>query len=463
MAFHVVILCGGEGTRLWPVSRAHLPKQFAPLLGETSLFAATVDRARQIGAASVTVVTAADQAHLCRLHRPEGLPYLIKAEPVGRNTLPAVIYGVNHLADEDTVLVMPSDHLVEDVAAFAESVRAAVSLAETGHIVTFGIQPSFPATGYGYIERGEPLGEVGFAVERFHEKPDEARAKSFLATGRFTWNSGMFAFSVATIRAETARHQPAMMPLFDAGNEVDPDLFGGLPSLSIDYGIAELSDRMAVIPAGFPWNDLGSWKSVWEELHDGDHDIATNDQTHLLSEDCERLLVYSDRGSHKLYATLGLEELAVVDTADALLIAPLGRCQEVRRLRDRVAEVQPLAVTQPAREVRPWGSFEILQEAPGYKVKRLIVKPGHRLSLQSHERRTEHWVVVRGTATVVNGEREFALEPGGSTMIPLKTVHRLGNLGDVDVEVIEVQTGDYLGEDDITRYQDDFDRIAAKT
>jgi len=458
MAFHIVILSGGVGTRLWPVSRSLLPKQFARLIGEKSLFERTVKRAMDLCPASIVVVTARDQAHLCQQHAPSGLPFVVKAEPVGRNTLPAIIYGAAHLADEDTILVMPSDHLIEHDDVLAAATRAAVSLAEEGRIVTYGIQPDYPATGYGYIEKGGPLGQ-GFHVNRFVEKPDQARAQVMVDSGDYYWNSGMFVMSVGTLRTELGRFHPELLHLFECKETVDEATFAAVAPLSFDYGIAELTEQMALVSGAFGWNDMGSWKSVWDETRDGANGLASSDDVSLLAKDCERVLVYSDRGQDKLYAAVGVKDLAVVDTGDALMITHLDHCQEVKSLRDQAAKMRPETVQRPMVEYRPWGSFEILQEHPGYKVKRLLVTPGHRLSLQSHNRRSEHWVVVKGTATVVNGDDEFEMTAGNSTHIPVQTWHRLANLGNEDLEVIEVQTGDYLGEDDIVRYQDDFNRI----
>ncbi|MDJ0836104.1 MAG: mannose-1-phosphate guanylyltransferase/mannose-6-phosphate isomerase [Acidobacteriota bacterium] len=463
MAFHIMILCGGEGTRLWPVSRRNMPKQFAPLMDSTSLFDTTVARAADLDPASLVVVTSTEQEKLCRQHKSDRLPFVIKAEPIGRNTLPAVIYGCAHLADEDIVLVMPCDHLIRDIESLGKAAEAAVALAESGYIATFGIRPTYPATGFGYIQKGVALGDKGFRADRFLEKPDHERAQVLVRDGGYFWNSGMFAFSAGTLRAEVTRYQPQLTHLFDMKEGADPDVYGAVKSLSFDYGIAELSDRMALIPVDFDWNDLGSWKSLWEELAEGERALATNAGTVLYEQDCRNLLVYSDRGTHKVYAAVGLEGMAVVDTADAMLITPLDRCQEVKHLRERVAGDRPLAVVQPTLEQRPWGFFEILQEGENYKVKRLVVDPGNRLSLQSHYHRNEHWVVVRGTATVVNGEHKFELETGGSTFIPVRNKHRLANFGTDQLEIIEVQTGDYLGEDDIVRYQDDFARIPDPT
>jgi len=476
-----VIVSGGAGTRLWPVSREGQPKPFMTLPDGQSLLGKTYRRAAGLLAGNGEIVTVTNREHFfqskdhfqaARLEQHHGHFIL---EPSGRNTAPAIAAAALAVqarhGDQATLVVMPADHLIQDEAAFRNAVAHAVQLAEAGYLVTFGITPTAPETGFGYIESGDSLDERGGArVRRFVEKPDPLTAQGYLDSGRFLWNSGMFCFTVATLLAELQQHAPALLELgracqaastpVETGRIVQHELsaahFADMPDISIDYALMEISDKVAVIPAGFDWSDIGSWCAISALV---DADAQDNRATgEALFIDSRGNFVQSEG---RMIATVGVDNLIVVETADAILVAHADRAQDVRQvarqLKDRNHEAYRLHRTVN----RPWGSYTVLEEGPGFKIKKIVVKPGATLSLQMHHHRSEHWVVVQGTARVTNnGEGSHLLNSNESTFIAAGHKHRLANPGVIDLVIIEVQSGEYLGEDDIVRFEDQYGRTA---
>ena len=475
---NAVILAGGSGSRLWPMSRQHLPKQFLVLDGEASLLQTTIERlSPTIEARNVLIVT--QEAHAKGEAYHALLPYQSLFEPVGRNTAPAIALAAAYLIAEGgdpIMVVLPADHIIKDEARFRAQLNIAIEAAESGKLITFGIQPIRPDTGFGYIKahRGSPINKGGlggicdgneiYAVERFTEKPDMATAERFLKEGDYYWNSGMFVWSASVILAEIKRHLPAVYQVVQtilaesrAGvtfQQAVEKHFATMPSISIDYGVLEKSDRVSLIPCDIGWNDVGSWQAV--------HEISAKDengntlQGNVIAVGCKNSLIRSEK---RLVAAIGVEDLCVVETADAVLIS---RSDQTQRVREVVDTLQQKGATEHIYHVkvnRPWGSYTVLEEDPeGFKLKRIEVAPGARLSLQSHKQRSEHWVVVSGIATVTNGAEVTTVHKNQSTYIPIGAKHRLENLGTEPVHIVEIQVGEYLGEDDIQRYEDNYGR-----
>ena len=466
-----VILAGGAGNRLWPLSRQEYPKQLIALLGDRSLVQDTAlrfaDRSRFAAPLVVTSeairFTIADQ-----LQAVDVAPLSLVLEPVGRGTAPAVAVAALLALEEHpeaTIVVAPSDHAIRDVAALHAALDTAVAAARQGLLVTFSIPPSRPETGYGYMEHGTavPGVEGAFQVASFVEKPHAARAAEMLEGGRHYWNSGMFIFGAAFFLAELARHAPEILESAKAalaGRTADLDFlrldagaFGKSPSDSIDYAVMERTDRAATVPLRAGWSDVGAWSELWEiSERDGDGNAIRGD---VVIQDAKNCLVVSDR---QLTTLVGVENLAVVVTEDAVLVSDLTKAQDVKKLVTRLKEAKRGEVENHKVVHRPWGFYQGLHDGAGFQVKRLTVKPGGRLSLQKHFKRSEHWTVVDGTALVTVGEKTFELSPNEGTYIPLGSVHRLENPGSVPVTVIEVQCGTYLGEDDIVRLDDVYRR-----
>ncbi|BCT91843.1 xanthan biosynthesis protein XanB [Lysobacter helvus] len=467
---HPVILSGGSGSRLWPLSRQNQPKQFLSLIGERSLYQETLRRAAALPGAQPPVTVCSEEHRFMVGEQLQGVGLAnggILLEPVARNTAPAIAIAALHLAarDPDAVMVvLPADHLIEDEAAFRAAIVHAIGLAEAGWLVTFGIEPDAPETGYGYIARGAPLGEDGFKVQRFVEKPDLATAQQYLADGGYSWNSGMFVFSAQRYLDELLAYAPAMFAAATAACErakrdldfirVDKDAFASSPSDSIDYAVMEKTDRAAVVPVSCGWSDIGSWSSLWAASpRDADGNRHEGDVISIDTRDS--LVRASDR---RLVATIGVDGLVIVDTPDATLIARKDRVQDVKAIVDRLKAAGRQEHLFHRKVYRPWGSYDSVDAGPRFQVKRLVLKPGAVLSLQKHHKRAEHWVVVSGTAEVTCDDRVFDLHENQSTYIPLGSVHRLRNRTAEPVELIEVQSGSYLGEDDIVRLEDVYGR-----
>ena len=466
---HPVVLCGGSGTRLWPLSRTSLPKQFLPLAGERTMFQDTLLRLGGLsGMAAPIVVSGNEQRFLAAGQLQEialraGTHIL---EPVARNTAPAVATAALCALEADrdaTLLVLPADHVILDTQTFHSSIETALRLASEDRLVTFGIVAHAPETGYGYIERGAPAGAGAFEVARFVEKPDLARARECIESGRFYWNSGMFVFRAQRYLDELRRFRPAIFQAASAAwQEATRDLdfvrlgesaFQSSPSESIDYAVMEHTQAAAVVEADIGWNDVGSWASLWQIREpDADGNVRIGD---TLLEGVHGSYV---RAEHRLVAAVGVDDLVIVETADAVLVAKKDATQRVKEVVETLKRQQRTEHASHRRVYRPWGYFESIDEGARFQVKRIMVNPGARLSLQYHHHRAEHWVVVSGSARVTRAEEVFDLQENQSTYIPLGEKHRLENPGSEPLYLIEVQSGDYLGEDDIVRVEDDFRR-----
>ncbi len=466
-----VILSGGAGTRLWPVSRRAHPKPFMELADGQSLAEKTFLRAQRLaGDQPILTVTSRDYFFYTRdLYQklgagPEQALFLL--EPMGRNTAPAIglaALQVQALFGDDAVmLVMPADHLINDTEEFVLAVERARSLAEQGRLVTFGMHPTHPETGFGYLRQGEALGE-GFEVAAFVEKPDLETAEQYLAEGGYHWNSGMFCFTAGTLLAELEQHAPDVMQgiravfegLDEQANplELAANSFAACPSISIDYAVMERSNNTAMVPADFGWSDIGSWKAI-SELYESDA-AGNRVRGKAVLVDTRDCFIQSEE---RLVAAVGVSNLVIVDTGDAVLVADRDQAQDVGQVVSQLKVLEDESAIFHQTVHRPWGSFTVLEDAPDCKVKRLVVKPGQVLSLQRHQRRSEHWTVVQGRAKVRLGDEELVLEQNQSTYIPVNTMHRLENPGAEDIHLIEVQTGDYFGEDDIERFEDIYGR-----
>jgi mannose-1-phosphate guanylyltransferase / mannose-6-phosphate isomerase len=468
---HPVILSGGSGTRLWPMSRRSLPKQFLPLVGERTMLQETVRRVSGVaGCAAPIVVSHTDHRFIVaeQLQALGVRPDVQILEPAGRNTAPAVAVAALHAsrAEPDAILlVLPSDHIIVNEAAFRDAVAAAARAARRGLLVTFGIQPSHPDTGFGYIELGDALpGErEAFAIRRFVEKPPLDKARAFVESGRFVWNSGMFVLGARRYLEELGRLRPAILAaatkaLDTAGKDLDflrldKDAFLASPSESIDYAVMEQTAAGAVVRADLGWNDVGSWSALWQVgAKDADGNLVRGDVELHDAAGC-----YLRADSRLVYA-LGVRDLVVVETDDAVLVADRARTQEVKDAVEKLDRGKRTEHVTHTRVYRPWGYYESVDAGPRFQVKRIMVKPKQALSLQMHQMRAEHWVVVSGVARVTRGEEVFDLRENESTYIPLGVKHRLENASDVPLYLIEVQSGSYLGEDDIVRFEDRYKR-----
>ncbi len=469
---HPVILSGGSGTRLWPLSRELFPKQLLPLAGERSLIQDTALRVGGRGFAAPLVVCNVEHrfaiAEQLRQSGIEGAALLL--EPVARNTAAAVAaaaayLGASGAGEHDCLLVLPSDHVILDGAAFLDAVGKAATAAQSGHLVTFGITPTGPETGYGYIRQGDALDAApgAHAVARFVEKPDLVTAQAYLRDGGWSWNSGMFLFPLGALRTELATHAPGVATAAEQAVaratrdldfvRLDRDAFAAAPSISVDYAIMEKTSHAAVVPAALGWSDVGSWSALWEiGRRDGDGNVAQGDVI------AERTRNSYLRSEHRLLATVGVEDMIVVALKDAVLVAARDEAQHVKAIVDRLRKAGRSEASAHPRVYRPWGSYETIDLGPRFQVKRIIVNPGQRISLQKHARRAEHWVCVQGIARVTRGEDILTLRENMSTYIPVGCIHRLENPGAEPAHIIEVQSGDYLGEDDIVRIEDSYGR-----
>ncbi len=476
-SLYPVIMAGGSGTRFWPLSRHLFPKQLLRIGGEHTLIQQTMRRV--IGcapAANVLISTNAAQADLIRVQLADWKEDLTEGfllEPEGRNTAPAIALAALEVLTRDPdglMVVVPADHVVTGQRDFETAVRLAARLAAEGYLVTFGIKPIRPETGYGYIKpKGNALlgkqGKLrGYLVQKFVEKPNATKAAQYMKAGGYFWNSGMFVWRAATILEEIGLHQPAIMTAMErikklkmdgASKQTIDDVYRRIVSVSIDTGVMERSLKAAVVPVTFKWSDVGSWGSLDEVAEkDPSGNVITG---RVIDLESKHSIVYADR---RVVATIGLHNMVVVDTPDATLVCPKSRSQDVKKIVDILKQQQAPEHLEHLTVQRPWGSYTVLEEGPGFKVKRVTVNPGGRLSLQMHHQRSEHWVVIGGTARVTRDQEVFDLQVGESTAIPVKTTHRLENPGQETVHIIEVQNGPYLGEDDIVRFKDDYGRIA---
>ena len=468
-----VVLSGGSGSRLWPVSRQALPKPFMTLGGSTLLQQA-IERGQACGTGDLMVVTNKDHQFLTKdvLRQMSDAPsatYLL--EPKGRNTAPAIALAAlqceRQFSGDTVMLVLSADHLVPDVEAFVASASEAFRLAQEGALVLFGISPTVPETGFGYVEV-ERVSRESQPAKRFVEKPDLATAQEYLATGRYYWNSGMFCFTASAIVSALERHAPDVMNAArhaldtaqtkDNAISFDLHAFGLQPDISIDYAVMEHADNVRVVPARFAWSDVGSWPAV-AKAQPADASGNTFPDDHVVAVDTTGTHIQIESHGPKIVAALGLHDLVIVDTPDALLVAHKDSAQQVKKVVDILKARKHETVHLPATVHRPWGTYASLKEEDGYKVKRITVKPGEALSLQYHHQRAEHWVVVQGTAMVQIGDVEHRTLPGEYRYIPLKEKHRLTNIGQDELVLIEVQCGSYLGEDDIVRLVDTYGRV----
>jgi len=465
-AIQPVILAGGTGTRLWPLSRELYPKQLLNLTEDVSLLQATIKRIITLPDMLPPLIVVGDehrfltQSQIAELGLKDNIPIIL--EPVGRDTAPAIcaaaVYALAKNDENTVMLVLPADHLISKTDAFLQGVEQAKGLAAAGYLVTFGITPNSPETGYGYIQKGE-----GNTVISFVEKPDRKTAEQYLAEGNYYWNSGMFAFTLKTFLAEVRKHAPqtcsSMEDSVDKGQGDEP--FFRLDKMSmeacacesIDYALMEKSERVAVVPVDMDWSDIGSWQALWEvSAKDSAGNVVHGD---VILEDVHNSLV---RSENRLVAGVGLQDTLVVETADAVLVAPLAKAQEVKKIVSRIKADKKEEYRLHRTVYRPWGSYTVLEEQPRFKIKRITVNPGAKLSMQMHHHRSEHWVVVKGTAKVTSGDNTFLVRENESTYISAGQKHRLENDGVIPLELIEVQNGSYLGEDDIVRFDDVYGR-----
>ena len=467
-----VILAGGSGTRLWPLSRDRYPKQLLKLVGGKTMLQHTISRCGNVEGAAPPLIICNESHRFFvgeDVREMKVTPSSILLEPVGRNTAPAVAaaaWKALDLYEDPLLLILPADHHIEDTDAFAKSVAAGLNAANKGFLVTFGIEPLYPETGYGYIHRGDAVEaseNKAYTVRRFVEKPDEKTAGEYVASGEYFWNSGMFLFKASVLLKELERYAPSIVPCSQkavAYGALDLDFFrleraafASAESISLDYAVMEKTDHSAVVVLNAGWSDLGSWEALYQiGEKDADQNVITGD---VLTHDTKNSLLH---GTSRAVCAVGLSNHIVIETSDAILVSPRDRVQDVRHIVGRLKREQREEALSHKKVYRPWGSYESIDHSDRYQVKRINVKPGARLSLQKHHHRSEHWIVVQGVALATRGEETIFLKEDESVYIPQGVIHRLENPGKVLLSLIEVQTGTYLGEDDIVRFEDDYGR-----
>lgn len=463
-----VILCGGSGTRLWPLSRASYPKQFLRLQGDASLLQQTLRRSRGFGTRPPIVLAQADMRFLVAEQLREiGIDdATLMLEPERRGTAPAILSAALYLhqqGEEVLMLVLPSDHLIDDADGLHDSVCAASEAAAEGLLMTFGIRPHAPETGYGYLQAGEAFSQRVRRLQAFVEKPDTATARRFVSSGCHFWNSGMFLFRSGQLLSEAAQHAPGLLNacqravdavIRDAGClHLDAAAYANCPDIAIDYALMEHTRHAGMVELMAGWSDIGSWSSIWDTAaRDTGENAIRGD---VLVEHCERCLVHSD---HRLIAAIGLSDTVIVDTPDALLVMHRDRAQDIRHVVRTLLQQDRSEANSHKQVSRPWGHYDAIGRGPRFQVKRITVQPGARLSLQMHHHRAEHWIVVSGTARVIDGEKDYLLTENQSTFIGVGVIHSLENPGKIPLELIEVQSGSYLDEDDIVRLSDSYGR-----
>lgn len=468
--FLPVIMAGGSGTRLWPLSRQLNPKQFLPLVDpDLTMLQATIQRLDGLDHATPRLICNENHRFLAAEQlRQLGLEEAnIILEPVGRNTAPAIALAALQALSEQTdpiMLVLAADHLIQDVNAFHQSIAKALVLAESGKLVTFAITPTHPETGYGYLQMGAAVGEGGFEVSRFVEKPDLATAQDYLAQGSYFWNSGMFMFRASRYIQELERFQPTIVSVCREAlakgeqdmhfTRVDSAIFSSSPDDSIDYAVMEKTSDAVMVPLNAGWSDIGSWSAIWDSGEKNEQgNLFKGD---VLSENTSGSYVHA---THRLVTTVGVENLIIVETKDAVLVAHKDHVQDVKKIVDQLKGCKRHEHTNHREVYRPWGVYDSIDNGERYQVKRITVKPGEKLSVQMHHHRAEHWIVVSGTARVTNGEKTYLVTENQSTYIPIGQIHALENPGMIPLELIEVQSGSYLGEDDIVRFEDIYGRV----
>jgi mannose-1-phosphate guanylyltransferase/mannose-1-phosphate guanylyltransferase/mannose-6-phosphate isomerase len=461
-----VVLSGGSGTRLWPLSRSQYPKQFLPLVSENTMLQETLVRLSGLHDLASPIVVCNENHRFMvaeQLREIDIKPSAIILESIGRNTAPAVaLAALAAKSPDDILLILPADHVIKNVAEFQKAVLIAENLAKQNFLVTFGIVPTHAETGYGYIKSTQTTGEA-FPVDCFVEKPDLETATEYVKSGDYFWNSGMFAFKAGVYLQELEKFNPEMLVVCKAAFEnakadfdfvrLSAEIFAKCPSDSIDYAVMEKTERAMVVPLDANWNDVGSWSALWEV---GEKDELGNIiRGDVLTVDCENSYIHSE---NKLIAAIGVENLVIIETDDAVMISPKNRVQDVKLIVDKLKSANRPEADLHQKVYRPWGNYDSVDNGERHKTKRIVVKPGAKLSLQMHHHRAEHWVVVKGTALVTKGDEQILLTENQSTFIPLGVAHRLENPGVIPLEIVEVQSGSYLGEDDIVRFSDNYGR-----